>query len=215
MNPFIYPNTKHTRKHKPDRAFADYRRYKPFLRKEFHGQCVYCMLPDSVKGQESFGVDHYMPKKKFPHLSSEYSNLFYACNVCNSHKGDFWPFDLELKKNYFIPNPCEHSMSRHLQYDGPEVKAKTTAGRCASDVLLLNEEHFLIYRRWLIAYLYRLDKHLANIERQQRALSREMQKAHGERKAVLLGALKELEIERKKAQEEEAFAIPSFNDSPM
>ena len=88
MNPFSYPDSQHLRTQKPDR-FSDYKRYKPFLRIEFERKCVYCRLPDGVKGEEAFGVDHYRPVSKFPGLDCAYENLFYTCNTCNWRKGDF------------------------------------------------------------------------------------------------------------------------------
>ena len=80
---FRYPKAKHIRRHRPTRTYKDYRTYKKYLRKEFSGQCVYCLLPDAPKGQESFGVDHYRPVSLFAQLETSYDNLFYACNACN------------------------------------------------------------------------------------------------------------------------------------
>ena len=71
MTVFLYPKARHIRTQTPP-AFLDYRRFKPFLRVEFDARCVYCREADMMKGQESFGVDHYRPKRDFPNLTSEY-----------------------------------------------------------------------------------------------------------------------------------------------
>lgn len=138
VNPFHYPKAKHQRIHTPP-VYQNYRQYKPELREEFSGQCVYCRALDRVKGQESFGVDHYRPKSLFPHLANEYLNLFYACNRCNSWKGRFWPSPGQRKNQIFVPNPCEHVMFQHLRYSNGAVMGSSTAGGFTIDLLDLND----------------------------------------------------------------------------
>jgi hypothetical protein len=145
VNPFQYPEQKHSRSQSP-RLFADYKHYKPFLQIEFGRQCVYCRLPDGTKGADTFGVDHYRPKARFPDLKCDYGNLFYACNACNRRKGTFWPSEEEWLQEIFIPNPCDHSMAEHLQYRGARVEPLTGAGRRAEEVLSLNGEIDVRYR---------------------------------------------------------------------
>src|SRR6185436_7481648 len=41
-------------------------------------KCVYCRIADGFKGYEGFGVDHYLPRSKFPDLVVAWSNLFYG-----------------------------------------------------------------------------------------------------------------------------------------
>lgn len=105
--PFVYHSVRRTRTEAP-RAYSNYKLYKPFLRVEFGRTCVYCRLPDGVKGKASFGVDHYKPRRLFPQLACDYANLFYACNGCNSAKGPFWPTHESIQRGYYIPNPCDH-----------------------------------------------------------------------------------------------------------
>ena len=150
MNPFVYPKSRHQRSQNP-RPYKDYRSYKPYLRDEFSGQCVYCRLPDAIKGEETFGADHYRPQRKFPHLSSEYLNLYYACNRCNSNKSDFWPTERELTDGQFVPNPCEHIMFEHLRYKGEIVVSHSSTGTWAIELLDLNEDKIIEFRKIIIA----------------------------------------------------------------
>ena len=80
---FMYPKERHIRRLSPPK-YSRYRSYKISLQEEFYCRCVYCALPDVLKGHEAFGVDHYRPRSKFPGLEVEYTNLFYSCNICNS-----------------------------------------------------------------------------------------------------------------------------------
>ncbi|HEV7507125.1 MAG TPA: hypothetical protein VGS07_19705 [Thermoanaerobaculia bacterium] len=149
MNPFRYSDNLHIRTQTPDR-FNDYRRYKPFLREEFGRRCVYCCLPDGPKGEDTFGVDHYRPRFRFPELDCEYTNLFYACNLCNRRKGTFWADEGQQSQGKFIPNPCAVIMAQHLQYEGARVIALTPAGQLAAQVLDLNDPRDVLYREFVL-----------------------------------------------------------------
>lgn len=145
MTPFSYPKSLHVRTEQPP-AYSAYGAYKPFLRREFRGQCVYCCLPDGLK-PESFGADHYKPVKHFPELRASYPNLFYACNRCNSRKGSHWPKGANAE-NTTIPNPCDHVMFKHLRYDAEQlVEGKSTGGQFTIKLLDLNGSSLLTQRR--------------------------------------------------------------------
>jgi hypothetical protein len=139
MTPFLYPQSKHRRTQAPP-AYIKYQNYKPYLRQEFSAKCVYCCYPDGIKGADSFGVDHYRPKSKFPEFETHYPNLFYACNCCNRRKGNFWPTPAEDQLGSFVPNPCDHVMFTHMRYRGAIVEPRTKTGRFAVKLLLLNDD---------------------------------------------------------------------------
>jgi hypothetical protein len=157
LNPFLYPKAKHRRKLKPS-SYSSYVRYKPSLKQEFSSQCVYCCLPDGVKGEDNFGVDHYRPKSKFPELETVYTNLFYACNCCNRRKGNFWPTEEQQKVGEFIPNPCGHLMFDHLRYRSAYVHARSAAGRFTERVLMLNDKESLSYREFVLSTIVTLEE---------------------------------------------------------
>lgn len=164
MPPFKYPKIKHTRRHNPP-SWRSYQLYKPILREEFEKKCVYCRLPDSYKGQDNFGVDHYKPKNSFPHLKTEYTNLFYSCNCCNRRKGVYWPDTTLLQAKQFIPNPCDHIMFDHLKYKGVIVEEKSVTGLFAIEILDLNDEASIEYRQFLIDILNMCTVRIREIEK--------------------------------------------------
>ncbi|PKQ27614.1 MAG: hypothetical protein CVT63_07080 [Candidatus Anoxymicrobium japonicum] len=87
----------------------DFRLYKVYLREDFVYRCVYCTVHESEWGGfRHFQVEHFRPKVHFPKLLTEYSNLLYACDVCNAFKGDDWPSDQPLTDRVGYLDPCEH-----------------------------------------------------------------------------------------------------------
>lgn len=200
VSPFRYPKSKHTRKLSP-LPQSSYRKYKPFLREEFGSRCVYCTLSDLLKGQESFGVDHYKPKKKFPSLETEYSNLFYACNVCNSRKGDFWPSSEQLANRHFVPNPCDHIMYDCLGAAGPFIKAKNSTGKFALDILDLNDPRTVRYRQMVIDVCSALNTEVGSMDKMKRALVSKIRKCSDDvEKDILLDELDKLESRLQRVQ---------------
>jgi len=164
---FMYPKERHIRRLSPPK-YSRYRSYKISLQEEFYCRCVYCTLPDVLKGHEAFGVDHYRPRSKFPGLEVEYTNLFYSCNICNSMKRDFWPSKEQLVKKHFIPNPCDHVMHGHLKIVGAEIIAKDITGKFTIDVLDLNEAKSVEYRKTLIAIYNSIITEVKEVERKKK-----------------------------------------------
>lgn len=129
----LFPRKIHERSSDPG-PFADYRSYKPHLQREFRRKCVYCREADGLRGYEGFGVDHYEPKSDDPGLTMAWSNLFYACNVCNTWKGK-----KVSTPERFIPNPCKHRMAEHLQYRDADIETYTLNGEWMAELLHLVE----------------------------------------------------------------------------
>lgn len=129
----LFPKERHPRGPDPG-PFAYPQAYKAFLRREFREKCVYCRVPDGLKGYEGFGVDHYLPASRFPRLAVAWANLFYACNVCNT-----WKSDSVSTPELFLPNPCDHRMADHLQYRDASVEAYTPHGEWLMELLHLEE----------------------------------------------------------------------------
>lgn len=76
----------------PPGTGTTYRDWKPNLADEGEYQCVYCALHEkALGGFWNFHVEHYRPKSKFPGLTNDYGNLFYACAICNTFKSNDWP----------------------------------------------------------------------------------------------------------------------------
>ncbi len=93
-----------------------YKDFKPHLRLDFSFECVYCGLHENeVGGIRGFAVDHFRPKSKFPQLTLEYSNVLYACCVCNTFKGDDWPHDDPLTHGKGYLDPCVVDYDDHFE----------------------------------------------------------------------------------------------------
>lgn len=140
--PFEYPAKKHIRTETPQ-VYAQYKEYKPHLKKEFGGRCVYCRKTDLHQDKGSFHVEHYKPKRQFPELINEYSNLFYACASCNRYKGNYWSDD-KLKQAL---NPCYHVMSHNLVFLKELVAGRTSQGEFNIELLRLNNDESILYRK--------------------------------------------------------------------
>ncbi len=72
-------------------ALNDYRKYKPYLQRDFLHSCAYCTMTEAEAQAIRFTIDHYEPKRSRSDLENEYSNLMYCCEECNIRKGDRSP----------------------------------------------------------------------------------------------------------------------------
>lgn len=103
--------------------FAELAQYRPYLRPLFRGRCAYCLTPDSrLGGEDSMTLDHFKAKKWYPALKDEWSNLYYACFVCNSHYKKDHPKPTEEAAGKRFVDPCQEDPDDHfrLVYD-PET----------------------------------------------------------------------------------------------
>jgi len=199
-NPFRFPRAKHVRTRKPQ-AFKNYKQFKPDLRAEFSGQCVYCRMLDRLKGEEGFGVDHYRPKSLFPRLEAEYANLYYCCNRCNSWKREFWPNRRQQAKGIFIPNPCDDVMFEHMRYRLGTVSDVSDAGAWTVDSLDLNHAPLVELRTGVIRAVAlaeaKIDEAEETVEDVERLVKRAKSKQErADLEAILVDAQRNLERQR-------------------
>jgi hypothetical protein len=138
------------RRHETPPKYSDYRKYKPFLRKDFERRCAYCERTESsLGGEEQFEIDHFKPRKKSSDLRSEYQNLYYACRKCNLSKGSTWPSDEKIKSGFVFADPClidpyeEHFREKA---DGGLEKL-TNCGRYTSDHIRLDRPEVCKWRQ--------------------------------------------------------------------
>lgn len=191
--PFRYPKWMHVRKLNPG-PYKSYKSYRPHLQDEFCRKCIYCRLPDGLN--TTFGVEHYWPKKNFPHLVTTYSNLFYACNRCNSYKGNFWPTNDDIKNEKFVPNPCDHTMSDHVWFEDSIVIPKDKVGAFAEDLLDLNNEERVLFREFILRAIHRAVAEGRKINRSLRKIDKTLKISTSPEKVQDLSAAKrELEAE--------------------
>ena len=80
---------------------------KTILKEETNnGKCMYCESTISVVAPEH--IEHYRPKKHYPELTFEWSNLGLSCPRCNLNKKDV--FD----ENCTYINPYNDSPDKHF-----------------------------------------------------------------------------------------------------
>jgi hypothetical protein len=138
---FTMPREPHVRRHGP--YYADYTKYKPWLRDEFQFRCVYCMYREQWErgGWRRYHVDHLVPQSVDPSRINEYENLVYSCDLCNQYKsGDT------------MPSPCDVAYGRHYQFNdrGEAVSVSGDEGLQLIEILGLNEQDAVEHRhRWI------------------------------------------------------------------
>ena len=140
--------TFHRRKTPPDGKSPGW--YKDCLRVDFECRCAYCLIHErDYQTHESFQIDHFKPRSRFPQLERTYSNLYYSCQLCNkrSRKGDRWPTPEEISDGFRFVDPCAEDWEKHIlfQRTGP-VTAVTTAGQYSIDTLGLNRQQLIVHR---------------------------------------------------------------------
>jgi hypothetical protein len=134
-----------------------YRDWKEELSIEGKNQCVYCSINlNSFGGIRNFHVEHYRPKAqgKFPELENDYSNLFFACSICNCFKSDDWPNEPSATfDNHAFPDPSKTDYSEILYVDTNHfVDAKNITGRYLVQKLFLNRPQLILERKSYILH---------------------------------------------------------------
>jgi uncharacterized protein (TIGR02646 family) len=95
----------------------DYKRkYKPFLRSLFRCRCAYCQTQDDYfGGEDAATVDHFKPEGRFHELRFTWSNLYYACHVCNCHYKKQHPTVAEEAQGKRFVDPCAEDPEDHFR----------------------------------------------------------------------------------------------------
>lgn len=128
--------------------YDDYKSYKPFLRLDFRWRCCYCTIHEANWGNAGhFAVEHFRPKDKFENLSTVYSNLYYACDLCNSYKWNKWPNDDDTAAGRRFFDPCSDLSSAHFVDEGLGVlKGLTPCGEYTWKSIRLNRPDLIKMR---------------------------------------------------------------------
>ncbi len=155
--------------------FKRYQSYKKFLQHEFERVCVYCRQPDTAAPNLAYSVDHFRPKGRpaFAHLVNDYSNLYYCCPPCNSRKRDYWPGSLSEPR---VVNPCDEVMTDHLRFDAGSgaFTSHSQHGDHMLELLQLNDEDVVKFRRAAMANARLLQRRLDEAEIEMRQLHRDL-----------------------------------------
>ncbi|MBK7862486.1 MAG: hypothetical protein IPJ65_28540 [Archangiaceae bacterium] len=111
---------------------------------------MYCCIHEAgFGGYRNFHVEHLRPKSRFRSQENKYSNLFYACAVCNALKGNDWPKAKELVPDVVCyPDPSVVNYATLFSADGDSsVSGTTLAGKYLVEKLYLNRPQLLMERR--------------------------------------------------------------------
>lgn len=90
------------------------------LVKESHGKCAYCEF--SIRGGLAERVEHVIPWSKSAENAYKWENLLLICELCNSHKKDYYNPKAPLL------NPIRHDPSLFLAFIGEVVHPLKTRG---------------------------------------------------------------------------------------
>lgn len=126
-----------------------YKNWKPQLAEEGFHQCVYCAIPDAAMGGiRNFHVEHYRPKSRFSSLENSISNLFYACPICNTFKGNDWPAEPDHEVESY-PNPSENEYGKlfSINFQSGEIQGNVVASSYMIEKIHLNRGQLILERR--------------------------------------------------------------------
>lgn len=125
---------------------------KRYLAEDFSHRCAYCDDRDALAGgYNSYHVEHFAPKEKFPDLKYTYENLLYSCPFCNCSKNDDWvgsDANESVKDDRGYVSPCESEYQKHLDRNSQtgEIAPQTDLGKYMYEHLNLGlMRHSLIY----------------------------------------------------------------------
>ena len=141
--PYTYPAREFEQRRHAPTGYDPYASFKPWLRDEFAFRCVYCLDRErwSKDGDARFSVEHLIAKSTVSERALDYSNLFYACNRCNSWKSDS-PIDIDPGSSMI----CDHvSVS-----DDGRVVAHSDLGEYLVHLLGLDDPLAINFRRRIL-----------------------------------------------------------------
>lgn len=133
------------------KIFANYRSFKPYLRKDFIMKCGYTDCSDFwFGGSKTFHIDHFKPKSKFPALETSYSNLVYCCSYVNVLKSD--------DENEYL-DPCDVNYNEHFERD---IEGNIFAIQASKTAVYMHKKLKMFLKRYQIIWM--LDKLIEKID---------------------------------------------------
>jgi hypothetical protein len=172
----------HFRRQQEPFIATQYQEYRAAVREDFRQQCAYCLMHELLAdGEENFELDHFRPKKRFPHLIVQFENIYYACHPCNHFKSSKWPPEALEQQGIGFADLCSDEFATHFvsKSDG-RWEGVTVRGRYSIDQLRLNRSHLVDLRSLLAEFgiavhLERVDADV--IHRQMDILSKKIDSA--------------------------------------
>jgi HNH endonuclease len=102
------------------------------------GQALFPHFMEAEAAAVRFTIDHYEPTSARPDLENEYNNLMYACDPCNTRKGDRYPPLAARAEGVRFFRPDEDVHSDHFELTGVRLKGKSKTGEYTVVALDLN-----------------------------------------------------------------------------
>lgn len=123
------------------------------IREAAQNRCGYCLSPQYLV-MARLEIEHLIPLSKGG--SSEESNLWLACPICNGYKADKTEtIDPETKESVPLFNPRFQDWSEHFRWieNGLKLQGLTPVGRATIVALRLNDDPDVLTVRsyWILA----------------------------------------------------------------
>lgn len=119
---------------------ADYGKYRRYLRVDFFFSCAYCTMSEAEAEAIRFTIDHYEPQTARADLVAVYENLMYACDECNTRKGDRYPPEDARKDGYRFFRPDEDIFEQHFAGKDMHLSHRSNVGYYTIHALDLNRK---------------------------------------------------------------------------
>lgn len=143
------PSPRIIRKESPPNFRVAYRKYFPYLLRDFDKRCAYSGEHLARTGDVAMEIDHHNPW--LPEgIRNRYENLFPATRHCNGKKGKRWPSREQKEAGIRFLNPCSDLDYGHHIFEDPEtfeLWGATPAGVYHIRMLDLNAPHLVTERR--------------------------------------------------------------------
>lgn len=160
---------------------TNYALYKPEVQLTFSGRCAYCGLHEShFGGVDYMTVDHFKPKglAKFAGLVAAWTNLYYACAVCNRRKHHKWPNASEHNRGFRFVDCCQEDTDAHIRFETAfpdatkcKVVGVTFPGEYSVTQIALNRRGLRQLRSEIFVELLKQQEMLRNVQELEREVS--------------------------------------------
>jgi len=187
-----------------------------------HGKCCYCERNLDTEGSNQ-QVEHYRPRKRYPTLKNEWTNLLLACGRCNQKKLDNFPTYRNGRPLVLDPSAPQIDPETHITFlvggDTPtqligkcEPLPGSRRGKVTIAVIDLHgEDHvrdrYRHYRNTLLAWLQNLNKAMEAADQVSICAAQEKLRELMSAKSALAGFVREWA--RREELEKLGVAIPS------
>jgi HNH endonuclease len=118
------------------------------VQKRAEGRCEYCGLPEEHT-DAPFQLDHIIAEKHGGPSTME--NCAWSCMYCNSYKGpNLAGWHAESQSVIRLYHPRNDTWVDHFTWDGPVLQGLTPIGVVTIEVLRINLEDAVLFRKLLL-----------------------------------------------------------------